>query len=85
MTLSLRKNFIGAALVFVVVMTVYLFTLAPTITNEDGPEFVTAVYVIGIPHPPGFPLYLLLGKLFSFIPFGSLAWRVNLMSAVLAL
>ncbi|NUM25524.1 MAG: DUF2723 domain-containing protein [Candidatus Buchananbacteria bacterium] len=78
----LRKNFIGASLVFTAVMAVYLLTLAPTITNEDGPEFVTAIHVLGIPHPPGFPLYLLIGKIFSFIPFGTLGWRINLMSAV---
>ena len=77
-----NKNFWVAVLVFGVVMTIYLLTLAPTITNEDGPEFVTAIHVLGIPHPPGFPLYLLLGKLFTLIPLGTIGWRVNLMSAV---
>jgi len=75
-------NFILASLVFVMVMAVYLFTLAPTVTTEDSAEFVTAAYTLGVAHPPGFPLYVLLGKLFTLIPLGSIAWRVNLMSAV---
>jgi len=77
-----RKNFLFACLVFVLVMSVYLFTLAPSITMEDSAELITAAYTLGIPHPPGFPLYVLLGKLFTFIPLGTIAWRVNLISAV---
>ncbi len=77
-----KQNFLLAALIFGVVMAVYLFTLAPTIGMEDSAELVTAAYTLGIPHPSGFPLYCLLGKLFTFIPLGTIAWRLNLMSAV---
>lgn len=77
----LRLNFFIAAGLFFAVMVVYLFTLAPTITAEDSGELITAAHTLGIAHPPGFPLYVLLGKLFTFIPLGSIAWRVNLMSA----
>ncbi|OGY49970.1 MAG: hypothetical protein A3J59_00940 [Candidatus Buchananbacteria bacterium RIFCSPHIGHO2_02_FULL_56_16] len=77
------RDFLLASLVFTVTMSVYLFTLAPTVTIEDSGEFITAVYVLGIPHPPGFPLYILLGKLFTIVvPIGTVAWRVNLLSAV---
>lgn len=69
------------SLVFTLTMAVYLFTLAPTITMEDSGELVTAAYTLGIAHPPGFPLWVLLGKLFTFIPLGTIAWRLNLMSA----
>ncbi|HDP33781.1 MAG TPA: DUF2723 domain-containing protein [Candidatus Hydrogenedentes bacterium] len=59
----------------------YLQTLGPTITGEDSGEFVTAAYVLGVPHPPGYPLYCLIGHLFTRLPWGEAAWRVNLMSA----
>ncbi|MBI3290675.1 DUF2723 domain-containing protein [Candidatus Falkowbacteria bacterium] len=79
--LKLNHNFIMAVLVFGLAMTVYLFTLAPTIYAEDAGELITAAYTLGVAHPPGFPLYALLGKLFTLIPLGNIAWRVNLMSA----
>ncbi len=63
-------------------LVIYLLTLAPTIYTEDSAEFVTAATTLGIGHPPGHPLYMILGKLFSFLPIGSVAWRVNLLSAV---
>lgn len=79
---GLRMNFLSSALIFFIVMTVYLFTLAPTVYIEDSGELITAAATLGIPHPSGYPLWVLLGKLFTFIPLGSIAWRVNLMSAV---
>lgn len=65
-------------------LVVYLFTLAPNVYGFDSAEFATGAYSLGIVHPPGFPLYMLLGKLFSLLPFGSVAYRLNLMSAVFA-
>lgn len=59
----------------------YLQTLGPTITGEDSGEFVAAAYTLGIPHPPGYPLYCMVGHLFTWLPWGEVAWRVNLMSA----
>src|SRR3989344_1035876 len=79
---GIRKDRLLALLLFAVSLTLYIFTLAPTITMEDSAEFVTAAATLGIPHPPGFPLFVLLGKLFTLIPFGEIAWRVNLLSAV---
>jgi len=73
---------------FALLLTVYLLTLAPTITwahhGADGGDLVTAVARGSIPHPPGFPTYLLLGELFIHLPWGEPAWRLNVMSAVLA-
>ncbi len=64
----------------------YLTTTAPTITwyhyGIDTGEWATAAAQWTIPHPSGYPLYLLLGRLFAELPFGSLAHRLNLMSAV---
>ena len=56
-------------------------TLAPTVYIGDSAEFITASYTLGVAHPPGFPLYTILGKVFSLIPLNSIAWRINLMSA----
>ncbi len=63
---------------------VYLLTLAPSVYGFDSAELATGAYTLGIVHPPGYPLYLLLGKLFTFLPFGDVAYRLNLMSAVFA-
>ena len=62
-------------------MGVYFYTLGPTITGEDSGELVTAAYHLGIAHPPGYPIWCLLGKLFTCVPHGTIAWRVNFMSA----
>ncbi|MFH1277940.1 MAG: DUF2723 domain-containing protein [Candidatus Eisenbacteria bacterium] len=59
----------------------YLLTLCPTVYVGDSGELITAASVLGIAHPPGYPLYVLLGRLFSLFPFGSVALRVNLMSS----
>jgi hypothetical protein len=69
-------------------LLIYLTTLSPTLTwahyGADGGDLVTAVARGSIPHPPGFPTYLLLGELFIRLPWGDPAWRLNLMSAALA-
>ncbi len=49
---------------------------------EDSGELITAVDSLGIAHQPGYPLFVLIGKLFSFLPIGSIAYRMNLFSAV---
>lgn len=63
----------------------YIFTLAPNISTGDSAELITSAYILGIPHPPGYPLFNLLGKLFSFLPIGNIAYRMNLSSAVFSL
>jgi hypothetical protein len=69
--------------VFLVSFLVYLRTLAPTTSFWDCGEFITCSYLLGVPHPPGAPLYLLIGRLFSMIPFASdIGYRVNLFSAL---
>lgn len=71
----------GAA-VTVVAFVVYLFTLQPSVPGGDSPELITAAFTLGIAHPPGYPLYTLLAHGFTWLPYGTVAWRVNLMSAV---
>jgi tetratricopeptide (TPR) repeat protein len=77
------REIASACFAFAVSFSVYLFTLAPTITFGDSGELVTAAYTLGNAHPPGYPLWLLLAKLFSFMPIGEVAYRLNLMSALL--
>lgn len=64
--------------------TLYLRTLSPTIGQADSFEFQVVAYTLGVAHPTGYPLYILLGKLFTFLPIGDIAYRVNLTSAVCA-
>lgn len=63
-------------------LAVYARTLAPTVTGEDSGEFITAAWSLGIPHPPGYPTWCILAHGFTWLPWGEVAWRVNLMSAV---
>ncbi len=71
--------------------TLYLATLAPTLTwgwerkGVDGGELLTAAHTLGIPHPPGYPTYTMLLRGFTeLVPHGDIAYRGNLLSATLA-
>ena len=64
------------------VLAIYVRTLCPTVAGGDSGEFIVAAYTLGVAHPPGYPLYTLLGKLFTLLPLGTIAWRVNFFSAV---
>ncbi len=75
------KDYIGAIIVFLVAFITYLLTMTPHICAGDSGELTTAIYNLGAAHPPGYPLYTMLGKIFSYIPVGDVATRVNLLSA----
>ena len=60
----------------------YGLTLAPSVMPGDYAEFQFSAAILGVPHPTGYPLYILLGKLFTMLPVGDVAYRVNLSSAV---
>jgi hypothetical protein len=83
----LKRKFTPLAIVvsvFVIALSLYLYTLAPTVTLVDSGELILAARSLGVAHPPGFPLYLLLAHLFSLLPFGNLAVRIHVFSAVCA-
>ncbi len=78
-----RPPYLAALGVFLVVLVAYVWTLAPTVTFWDAGEFIAASKMLGIPHPPGTPLFILLGHVFGqFVPIGGFAFRTNLMTAV---
>jgi len=80
---------LGGALV-VLVGSLYAGTLAPTVLpygtpdTLDSPMLQAEVSVLGVGHPTGYPLYMMLTHLFTYLPFGDTAYRVNLASAVYA-
>jgi hypothetical protein len=75
---------ICAGAVFAVALLLYTFTLAPTVTLVDSGELILAARGLGVAHPPGFPLWVMLAHLASLLPFGNVAMRINFSSAVFA-
>ena len=70
-------SFLAGGLPFLI----YLRTLAPTVYGLDSAELSTGAYMLGIVHAPGSPTYLLIGHLFTKLPFGDVGYRLNLLSA----
>ena len=83
-----RKNvpvLLLAAAAFLIPLFLYLVTLAPSLLIDDPGEYQMILPALGVAHPTGYPLYTLLGSLFTrLVPLGDIAWRVNLFSAVAA-
>jgi hypothetical protein len=74
-----------AVLVGVVLVVLYVATLAPSLAYDggDGHELTIVAATLGLAHPTGYPLYTWIGHLFTLLPLGDVAYRTNLMSAVL--
>jgi hypothetical protein len=70
-----------AVLSVVIPLFVYLLTLAPSVTFFDSGEFLTAIPSLGSSHSPGYPLFINYGKPFTWLPFGSIAFRINFATA----
>jgi hypothetical protein len=68
------------ALIVLISAAVYGITLCPTVELIDSGELALAAKNLGIAHPTGYPLYTLLGRIFAMLPFGSLIFRVNILS-----
>ncbi|HDZ10767.1 MAG TPA: DUF2723 domain-containing protein, partial [Bacteroidetes bacterium] len=67
---------------FVVAILAYLRTIAPDVSFWDCGEFIAASFTMGIMHPPGAPLFTIIGRLFTFFPIHNVAWRVNVISVI---
>jgi len=75
-------NRLAAALSFLISFVVYFMTVAPAVSFWDCGEFIACSYRMSVPHPPGAPFYLLMGRFFSMIPIGNIAWRINMFSVI---
>lgn len=74
-------NRIVAAVVFIISTVVFVLTVQPTMSFWDCGEFLACAYTLGVPHPPGAPLHILVGRIFTMIPFAAdIGLRMNLLS-----
>ncbi|MEP7001403.1 MAG: DUF2723 domain-containing protein, partial [bacterium] len=81
--LDYRPSWMAAAIVSAVVFLLYLVTLAPSTAMWDTSEYITAAYTLGLPHPPGNPLFVLIGRVFAILPIASsVAVRINILAAI---
>ena len=70
----------GAALS---VFVLYLITLAPTTAMWDASEYIAAAHVLGVPHPPGNPFFILIGRVFGILPIApNVGMRINILAAL---
>src|SRR5688572_11772243 len=79
-----RINNITGWVVFLISLAVYTITIEPTASFWDCGEFIACSYKLLVPHPPGAPLFLLIGRLFSMLAAdeNSVAVMVNMVSAL---
>jgi len=80
-----RLNYVLGWIVFAIATTVFVLTLEPTASYWDCGEFIAVSYKLEVPHPPGAPLFLMIGRLFSFLALGDVtqvAYWINFISAL---
>lgn len=81
--LDYRPSYLAAGVATGLVLLLYLVTLAPSTAMWDTSEYIASAYVLGIPHPPGNPFFVLLGRVFSLLPIApSVAMRINVLGAL---
>ena len=79
-----RAELLCAGAVFFLALLLYSWTLAPTVTLTDSGELIVAAHGLGVAHPPGVPLWIILAHLASLVPLGNVALRINFSSALFA-
>src|ERR687896_359751 len=75
--------YLAAAITSIAILALYVLTLAPTTAMWDASEYIASAYRMSLPHPPGNPLFILIGRVFTLLPIApTVAARVNLLAAV---
>ena len=77
-----ENKWIHACVVAVIIFIIYIGSAPNSVVLEDDGYFVLASYFNGIAHPPGYPLFTLLGHLATYLPVGDVAFRVHLLSGL---
>ena len=80
-----KINNISGWIIFIIATTVYWLTVEPTASYWDCGEFIAVSYKLEVPHPPGAPLFLLIGRMFSFLALGDVekvAYWINISSVI---
>ncbi|HEX6316209.1 MAG TPA: DUF2723 domain-containing protein, partial [Gemmatimonadaceae bacterium] len=81
--LDYRPSYLAASIAGALVLLLYIITLGPSTAMWDTSEYIAAAYIMGLPHPPGNPFFVILGRFFSILPIApSVASRVNLLAAI---
>jgi hypothetical protein len=75
----MRKDLLSSGAVFALSFAFYVITLCPTIYWEDSAAFCAVHSLLGIPHSPGFPIYVILGRVATLLPVFGSALYSNLM------
>ena len=78
-----RPSYLAAGIVAACVLGLYVVTLAPSTAMWDTSEYIAAAYTFGLPHPPGNPLFVIVGRVFSLLPIAPIvASRINILAAL---
>ena len=78
-----RPSYLAAGLASLGVFILYLVTLAPSTAMWDTSEYIAAAYTMGLPHPPGNPFFIVLGRVFTLLPIApTIAIRINILAAL---
>jgi hypothetical protein len=81
--LDYRPSYLAALVATALVFVLYLITIGPSTAMWDTSEYIAAAFVVGLPHPPGNPFFVLLGRVFAVLPIGSnVGMRVNILAAL---
>ncbi len=81
--LDYRPSYLAAGIAAGLTLLLYVVTLAPETAMWDTSEYIAAAYTLGLPHPPGNPFFVLIGRVFSILPIApNIAMRVNLLAAI---
>jgi len=81
--LDYRPSYRAASIVAALIFILYLITLSPTTAMWDTSEYIVAAYTLGLPHPPGNPFFVLIGRVFALLPIApNVAMRINILAAL---